>query len=177
MKREILIVVALAVIAVSLYTILKPSIIPESRVNSKVSPQVVELPKSGAEIEIEGKYKNRTFNVDPESDKGKRLLLSAHQVLLNLQKLRTFKEEIEMATIKEKSSYIEIKFKTSHDLAFGQIIEPSVRLVFIVGGDEEYVGFVASQPSKGAVWSCYKIQQDSPYFLRLVDLVPLHSRG
>lgn len=169
MKREILIVVALAVIAVSLYTILKPSIIPESRVNSKIPPQVVELPEIGGDLTIEVKYNNKTFTIDTALDEGKRLLFSAHQVLLDLPFNRTFKKEVELNALKEKSSYIEIKLKSSHDLAFGRIADPSVRLVFIMDGED--IGLVASLPSEGAFWSCYKIQRDSPYFLRLVDSI------
>lgn len=192
MKRIFLIMTTVAVLLVSIHTILKPSMISEPptgevvsitpavtsafpnpliEVHSKTTPNVIQLSEIRDES-IEVKYNNKTFTINPMSDEGRRLLYSAQQVLLTLT-LNTFitsKKEVEINALKEKSSYIEIKLKSSHDLPFGNYNYslPVVRLIFIMEG--ENAGLVASLPSEGAeLWSCKKAEQDSPEFLRLMD--------
>jgi hypothetical protein len=168
-KREILIGVALVVMGASLY-VLKP--LPEYReVNSKVTVQPLELHKI-EEIEIKVKYKNKTLEISPYSDEGKKLLFYSQQILSNLEILefpKTFKEDAEITGIKETSSYVEIVMRESQVITFGQIVIPAEKLVLILEG--RHAGLVASQPRIKAPWRVGKIPQDFPSFLRLVELV------
>lgn len=194
MKRIFLIFITIAVIVASIYIILEPSmtseppvgevtskiptpittsgpLIDKEKLHSKVPPNIVELPEIVNELTIEVKYNNKTSIIDPASDGGKILLFSAQQVLPSLSYLynMTPNRDIDINILKKNSSYIEIKLKNSHDycLIFGKYSVPSVKLVFIMDGED--AGLVASLPSEGAeFWDHEKAQIDSPQFLRLV---------